>query len=183
MEREFAEKKAYCEKPGMGLLCFMFIVAALVMEYLCLQELATRGEPYYYFKQVGTWDMICFAWSNTVYFKYWIGCVILSIICHPVWGGLTTMLVVPGLYLAISIFHLPSIEPIIPGQWELFGGSVSMWLALGVLILASPIILVGTVTDVEQEMEKERREQEKERQDSRYPFDEDFARAADGLFK
>ncbi|MBR1904758.1 MAG: hypothetical protein IJ824_06260 [Alphaproteobacteria bacterium] len=167
----------------MGLLCFMFIVAALVMEYLCLQELATRGEPYYYFKQVGTWDMICFAWSNTVYFKYWIGCVILSIICHPVWGGLTTMLVVPGLYLAISIFHLPSIEPIIPGQWELFGGSVSMWLALGVLILASPIILVGAVTDVEQEMEKERREQEKERQDSRYPFDEDFARAADGLFK
>jgi hypothetical protein len=182
MEREFAEKKAYFEKPGMGLLCFMFIVAALVMEYLCLQELAARGEPYYYFKQVGTWDMICFAWSNTVYFKYWIGCVILSIICHPVWGGLTTMLVVPGLYLAISIFHLPSIEPIIPGQWELFGGDVTMWLALGVLILASPIILVGAISDVEQEMEKEGQQQQAKENGS-YPFDEDFARAVDGLFK
>ncbi len=182
MEREFVEKKAYCEKPGMGLLCFMFIVAALVMEYLCLQELAARGEPYYYFKSVGAWDMVCFAWSNTVYFKYWIGCVILSIICHPVWGGLVTMIGTPGLFLVIAIFRSSAIDPIIPGQWELFGGDVTMWLALGVLILASPIILTGVISDVNAEMEKERQEEEKRRQ-SKYPFNEDFARAMDGVMK
>jgi hypothetical protein len=179
MDRQFVEKKAYCEKPIMSLLCFLFIITGFVMEWLCLNELAALGEPYHYFKQVGTWDMICFAWTHTLYFKLWIGCVVLSIICHPVWGGLVTMIVTPGLYLAISIFHLPSTDPIIPGQWELFGGNVTMWLALGVLILASPIILTGVISDVKQEMEKERQQQAKE--NGSYRFDEDFARAADGI--
>ena len=179
MEREFVEKKAYCEKPIMSVLCFAFIIAAFVMEWLCLQDLAALGEPYHYFKNVGGWDMVCFAWSNTVYFKYWIGCVVLSIICHPVWGGLVTMIGTPGLFLVITIFRSSATDPIIPGQWELFGGDVTIWLALGVLILASPIIFVGVISDVKQEMEKERQQQAKE--NGSYPFDEDFARAADGI--
>lgn len=182
MEREFVEKKAYCEKPIMSWLCFAFIIAAFVMEWLCLQDLAALGEPYHYFKNVGGWDMICFAWAHSAYFKLWIGCVLLSIVCHPVWGGLVTMIGTPGLFLVITIFRSSATDPIIPGQWELFGGDVTMWLALGVLILASPIILTGVISDVNAEMEKERQEEEKRRQ-SKYPFDEDFARAVDGLFK
>jgi hypothetical protein len=90
------------------------------------------------------------------------------------------MIGTPGLFLVITIFRSSAADPIIPGQWELFGGDVTMWLALGVLILALPIILTGVISDVNAEMEKERQEEEKRRQ-SKYPFDEDFARAADGI--
>lgn len=182
MEREFVEKKAYFEKPGMNWLSFGFVIAAFVMAWFCLTELADRGEPYEYFNHVGTWDMVCFAWTNTIYFKYWIGCVVLSIICHPLCGGMFHLVVSPLLLLATLFFRMITIEPLFAGKWELFGGNVIVLISLVLLVFALPIILVGVSADVSAEMEKERQEEEKRRQ-SKYPFDEDFARAVDGLFK
>lgn len=180
MNREFIEPKAYFEKPYMGWLSFAFIIASFVMAWFCLQELADRGEPYQYFSHIDTWDMVCFAWANTVYFKYWIGCVMLSIVCHPLCGGMFHLIVPPLLYLGVMIFRTTSIEPLFAGKWELFGGNVVVLISLVLLLLISPIILVGISADVNEEMEKERQAEEKRRQ-SKYPFDEDFARAADGI--
>lgn len=173
MNREFVEKKAYFEKQGMNWLSFGFVIAAFVMAWFSLEELAGRGEPYQYFSHISSWDMVCFAWTNTIYFKYWIGCVVLSIICHPFYGGMFHLIVPPLLYLGVMIFRTTSIEPLFAGKWELFGGNVVVLISLVLLLLISPIILVGISADVSEEMEKER---QAEKRDSKYPFDDDFAR-------
>ena len=180
MNREFVEPKAYFEKPGMCWLSFCFIVASYVMAWFCLGELAVRGEPYEYFRHVNTWDMVCFAWTSTVYFKFWIGCVVLSIVCNPICGGIFHSVVSPLLYLALMLSRTLTIEPLFAGKWELFGGSVIMLISLVLLVFAFPIILVGVSADVKEEMEKERQAEETK---SQYPFDEDFARAIDGMMR
>jgi hypothetical protein len=180
MNREFIEPKAYFEKPYMGWLSFAFIIASFVMAWFCLQELADRGEPYQYFSHIDSWDMMCFAWTNTIYFKYWIGCVVLSIICHPLCGGMFHLVVSPLLLLATLFFRMITIEPLFAGKWELFGGNVIILISLVLLVFALPIILVGVSADVSAEMEKERQAEETK---SQYPFNEDFARAMDGVMK
>lgn len=180
MNREFIEPKAYFEKPGMSWLSFGFVVASFVMAWFCLGELSSKNVPYDYFRNIDIWDMLCFAWSSTVYFKFWIGCVVLSIICNPICGGIFNLLISPLLCLAVMLFHIPSPEPLFAGNWELFGGNVIILISLVLLVFALPIILVGVSADVKEEMKKER---QAEKTDSRYPFDENFARAMDGVMK
>ncbi len=157
------EGKFYFEKKGMSLLCFIFIVLALVMECMYLSELAGLRE---YHSDWGFWNEFSYAWEHSMYFKLWLGCVLLSIICHPVFGGLVAMAVMPIIHIAAMILGMMSTNPVFEYKWDLFGSGATEYIALALLLLISPVMLIGVIEDVKKDMENERLAAEQEAQKS-----------------